>query len=59
MNPEDSGVECKGQNGNDHERNLLHGGIDKVGKDLEIRKIGVDHVVFIYDRSALGSNIDT
>ena len=38
---------------------FLHGGIDKVGKDLEIKKIGVDHVVFIYNRSALGSNIDT
>ena len=59
MSPENSGVECKGQNDNYHERNLLHGSIDKVGKDLEIKKIGVDHVVFIYNCSALGSNIDT
>jgi probable F420-dependent oxidoreductase len=38
---------------------LLNGSIDEVGKDLqEIKKIGVDHAILNFNRSAISSNID-
>jgi len=42
-----------------YRQELLSGSIDKVGKDLqEIKKIGVDHAILNFNRSAISSNID-
>jgi probable F420-dependent oxidoreductase len=40
-------------------RQLLKGNIDQVGSDLlEIEKIGVDHIIFNYNRSPISNNVD-
>ena len=42
-----------------HRQELLSGGIDKVGKDLQgIKKIGVDHAILNFNRSTISNNID-
>jgi hypothetical protein len=46
--------------GKSEQRPLLNGSIDEIGKDLqEIKKVGVDHAIFNYNRSSINSiNID-
>ncbi len=40
-------------------RKLLTGNIDQVGNDLlQVKKIGVDHIIFNYNRSSVSNNID-
>jgi probable F420-dependent oxidoreductase len=41
------------------ERKLLSGSVDEIGKDLQkIKKIGVDHAIYNYNRSSISNSID-
>jgi alkanesulfonate monooxygenase SsuD/methylene tetrahydromethanopterin reductase-like flavin-dependent oxidoreductase (luciferase family) len=41
------------------QQNLLSGSVDQVGKDLqEVERIGVDHLILNYNRSAISDNTD-
>ena len=41
------------------ERKLLSGSVDEIGMDLqEIKKIGVNHAILNYNRSAISNSID-
>jgi len=55
----DNKTDNKKKSSHAHRQQLLSGSIDKVGKDLqEIKKIGVDHAILNFNRSAISSNID-